>query len=394
MKYYLIAGEASGDMHASLIMRALAGRDPQADFRFWGGDMMASVGGCKVHDYRDTALMGFVEVVSKAGRLARNLALCKADLISWQPDVVILVDYPGFNLKIARSAHKAGLKVCYYIAPKVWASREGRVRVLRKYVDRLFVIFPFEVEWFRERGIDPVYEGNPLIDNIESALEDAPSKADFCCNNGLDPDRPVISLLAGSRVQEIAFLAPRYVRLAALLESDSRYAALKNAQLVLAAAPSVPGEVYESHFGASPIKVVYGQTYQLLKISDAAAVASGTASLEAAVIGTPQVVCYGTNPLTYRIARAIMKVKYVSLANLILDRLIFKELLQDGCTAESIAAELQRLTTDAGCRSRMLSDYAEVRTAMGGNAAAGRIADVIFRLSAPDRDGSCSPIPD
>lgn len=378
MKYYLIAGEASGDMHGSLLMKALAERDPEAEFRFWGGGMMEAAGGTKVRDYRDTAVMGVVELAAKAGRLKRNLAFCKADILAWRPDVLILIDYPGFNLKMARFAHNNGFKVFYYIAPKVWATREGRLEKLRRYVDALFVIFPFEVEWFRQRGIGPVYEGNPLIDSIDASLESAPSKADFCARNGLDPQRPLLALLAGSRLQEIKYLAPRFVRLAALLSGDGRYAALKDAQLVLAAAPGIPREVYESHFGASAIRVVYDQTYHLLKNSDAALVASGTASLETALIGTPQVVCYGMNPLTFKLVMAMLKVRYVSLANLILDKLIFKELLQNDCNPEAMAGELLRLAEDSDCRSRMLADYAQVRAALGGSGAAGRLADEIY----------------
>lgn len=378
MKYYLIVGEASGDMHGSLLMKALSERDPEAEFRFWGGGMMEAAGGTKVRDYRDTAVMGVVELAAKAGRLKRNLAFCKADILAWRPDVLILIDYPGFNLKMARFAHNNGFKVFYYIAPKVWATREGRLEKLRRYVDALFVIFPFEVEWFRQRGIEPVYEGNPLIDSIDASLESAPSKEDFCARNGLDPQRPLLALLAGSRLQEIKYLAPRFVRLAALLDGDGRYAALKDAQLVLAAAPGIPREVYESHFGASAIRVVYDQTYHLLKYSDAALVASGTASLETALIGTPQVVCYGMNPLTFKLAMAMLKVRYVSLANLILDKLIFKELLQNDCNPEAMAGELLRLSEDSDCRSRMLADYAQVRAALGGSGAAGRIAAQIY----------------
>ena len=378
MKYYLIAGEASGDMHGSLLMKALAERDPEAEFRFWGGGMMEAAGGTKVRDYRDTAVMGVVELAAKAGRLKRNLAFCKADILAWRPDVLILIDYPGFNLKMARFAHNNGFKVFYYIAPKVWATREGRLEKLRRYVDALFVIFPFEVEWFRQRGIEPVYEGNPLIDSIDASLASAPSKADFCAGNGLDPQRPLLALLAGSRLQEIKYLAPRFVRLAALLSGDGRYAALKDAQLVLAAAPGIPREVYESHFGASAIRVVYDQTYHLLKNSDAALVASGTVSLETALIGTPQVVCYGMNPLTFKLAMAMLKVRYVSLANLILDKLIFRELLQNDCNPEAMAGELLRLAEDSDCRSRMLADYAQVRAALGGSGAAGRIAAQIY----------------
>ncbi|MBQ7253959.1 MAG: lipid-A-disaccharide synthase [Bacteroidales bacterium] len=404
MKYYLIAGEASGDLHGSLLMRALAARDPQAQFRFRGGEKMAAVGGEMAHDYRDTAVMGIVEVLAKAGEVRRNLAACKADIERWRPDVVILIDYPGFNLKIARFAHGRGFKVFYYIAPKVWASREGRLKQLRQYVDRLFVIFPFEVDWFCSRGLEPVYEGNPLVDYIDEVLAAAPSREAFLLGNGLD-SRPVIALLPGSRMQEIKFLAPRFKALA----SDARFA---GCQFVIAGAPGVDAAVYQQFFGNGDgtsvagsnceadnpngagcsgegcnasgairpglsIPVIYGQTYQLLKHSAAAAVASGTASFEAAVIGTPQVVCYGMNPLTWRIAISILKVPYVSLANLIMGRLIFKELLQDACTPAAVADELLRLASDADYRDGMLQQYASLRQRIGASGSATRIADAI-----------------
>ena len=379
MKYYLIAGEASGDLHASLLMRALAERDPQAQFRFWGGEKMAAVGGVKVHDYRETAVMGVVEVLRKAGTVRRNLAACKADIDAYRPDLLILVDYPGFNLKIAEFAHGRGIRVYYYIAPKVWASREGRIEKLRRHVDRLYVIFPFEVEYFRSHGIEPVYQGNPLVDHIDTVLAAAPSREEFLRANGLD-SRPVIALLAGSRLQEIKFLAPRFRQLA----SDARFAAC---QFVIAGAPGVETTVYEKYFGGtepqeSPIRVVYGQTYQLLHHSAAAAVASGTASFEAAVIGTPQVVCYGMNPLTWHIAISILKVPYVSLANLIMGRLIFKELLQDACTPEAIAGELARLTCDADYRGEMQHQYTLLRQKLGPAGAATRLANDIIQKAA------------
>ena len=375
MKYYLIAGEASGDMHASLLMQGLAQRDPQADFRFWGGDKMEAVyretvasgragDGGKVRDYRDTAVMGIVEVIAKAGRIRSNLAMCKTDILAWCPDAVILIDYPGFNLKIARFVHDAGFKVFYYIAPKVWASRERRVEKLRRYVDKLFVIFPFEVEWFRARGIEPVYEGNPLVDSIEAALPAAPSREEFLRANGLE-DKPLIALLPGSRLQEIKFLAPRFMAAAATLSG-------RGFQPVVAAAPGIAADIYEARFPGIP--VIRNQTYHLLKHSAAAAIASGTASLEAAIIGTPQVVCYGMNPLSFKIAISILKVPYVSLANLIANKLIFKELLQDKCTPEAISEELLRLTVDADYRAAMLADYAAVRQSLGTPGAASRIA--------------------
>ena len=369
MKYYMIAGEASGDLHGSLLMEALAALDPKADFRFWGGEKMESVGGTKVRDYRDTAVMGIVEVLAKAATVRRNLAFCKADIASYRPDIVILIDYPGFNLKIARYAHEQGFKVFYYIAPKVWASRERRVEQLRKYVDRLFVVFPFEVEYFRSKGIEPVYEGNPLVDHIDSLLASAPSKEEFLRNNNL-PDKPVIALLAGSRVQEIKFLAPRFRKIA----TDERFAGY---QFVIAGAPGLEPAVYEKYFGEA-LPVIYGQTYELLRYSEATAVASGTASFEAAVIGTPQVVCYGMNPISFKIAISILKVPYISLANLIMGRLIFKELLQDDCSADAIASEVARLTTDCGYRSEMIQQYSRFRQKFSATGSASRLADAIY----------------
>ena len=364
MKYYLIAGEASGDLHGSLLMRALSARDPQAQFRFRGGEKMAAAGGEMVHDYRGTAVMGIVEVISKAGELRRDIAACEADIERWRPDIVILIDYPGFNLKIARFAHERGFKVFYYIAPKVWASREWRVKQLRRYVDRLFVIFPFEVEWFRSRGIEPVYEGNPLVDYIDEVLAAAPSGEEFLQRNGLD-SRPVVALLPGSRLQEIKFLAPRFRQLSV----DPRFA---GHQFVIAAAPGIDPEVYQAHFPA--LKVVSGNTYPLLKHATAAVISSGTASFETAVIGIPQVVCYGMNPLTWHIAISILKVPYISLANLIMGRPIFKELLQERCTAASIADELDSLTGNASRRAEMLHQYSLLRERLGEKGAAERIA--------------------
>ncbi len=374
MRYYIITGEASGELHGSLLMKGLLRGDADAQIRFWGGDKMAAVGGEKARDYRETAVMGLVEVLSKAGSVRRNLAFCKADILSWKPDVVILIDYPGFNLKIARFAHEHSIKVFYYIAPKVWASREKRVEKLRSYVDRLFVIFPFEVEYFRSKGIEPVYEGNPLLDCVDATLAAAPPRAEFFAACGLE-DRPTVALLAGSRMQEIKFLAPRMIAFAKLLASRQ-----DAPQLALAAAPGIDREVYERYFGGSGIKVVYDRTYPLLKYSDFAVVASGTASLETALIGTPQVVCYGMNPITCLIARMIMKVKYISLANLILDKWIFNELLQERCTAENIAAEMDRLMAGGADRSAMLADYSRLREALGSGGAADRFAARMIEL--------------
>ncbi len=355
-------------MHASLLMKGLAECDPQADFRFWGGGEMEAVGGYKVCDYRDTAVMGVAEVLAKAGRIRRNLAFCKKDLLRYAPDALILIDYPGFNLKIARFAHSHGLRVFYYIAPKVWASRESRIEQIRRYVDRLYVIFPFEVEYFRSKGIKPVYEGNPLIDSVDRALASAPGREEFLSANSLDP-RPLIALLPGSRMHEIKYLAPRFMEVAAMGE-------MAGFQFAVAAAPGIDREVYGKYFPGIP--TVENQTLALLKHSAAAAVASGTASLEAALTGTPQVVCYGMTPVSYHLAIAFLKVRFVSLVNLILDKPVIKELLQQRCTATAIAAELLRLAGDTAYKEEMLAGYARVRHSLGHTGSASRLARSLY----------------
>jgi len=359
MKYYIIAGEASGDLHASNLMRGLLACDPSCEFRFWGGDAMAAVGGELVRHYRDTAVMGVVEVLSKLPELLSNLSFCKRDLLDWGPDAVILVDYPGFNLKIARFARPRGFRVYYYIAPKVWAHKAFRVKRLKRDVDALYCIFPFEPDWFRARGIEARYFGNPLSDSI-----------------GQWPFRPLggtrIALLPGSRAAELKFMMPRLVALERLLAADPRFAGYR---LAVAGAPSMRPEDYREYLPAgSKIEVIPGRTYDLLKDSDAAVICSGTASLEAALIGTPQVVCYGFNPLTWRIARLTVKVRYASLVNLILGREAVPELLQEAASPEMIFKELESILTDAPRRARMVEEYESLKETLGGAGASGRIA--------------------
>lgn len=360
MKYYLIAGEASGDLHGAALMEALAQCDSSATFRFWGGELMAAQGGELVRDYRDAAVMGFVEVLRKAGSLRRNLAFCKADIELWRPDAVILIDYPGFNLRIAESASRKGFKVFWYIAPKVWASRERRVRKLRKYVDRLFVILPFEQEYFRKHGIDAVYVGNPLVDAVAGS---------DTSRDGL-PDKPYIALLPGSRKSEISYTMPVFMKLEKLLAE----AGLKDFGLVIAAAPSLGDEQYEAYMSGSAAKLVRGQTHSVLKHSAAAVVDSGTASLEAALLGAPQVVVYGMNALTFMLVRLMLKTKYVSLVNIISGRKVVGELLQDNCRADKILEVLRPLLEDSPSRSAMLEDYAKLKEVLGEGGASLRAA--------------------
>ena len=312
MKYYIIAGEASGDLHGSNLMRGLLAHDPSCEIRFWGGDRMAAVGGTLVRDYRDNAVMGLVEVIGRLGSILSNLRFCKQDILGWKPDAVILIDYPGFNLKIARFAHEHGFKVFYYIPPKVWARGEGRIRLLKKYVDRTFIIFPFEVPYFEAKGVSAVYNGNPLVDNIAATPSVNMTREEFLRSHSLTDDgRELIALLAGSRKMEVDYLLPR-----------------------LAAAPSIDRSYYDRYLHGNPdIDIIYGDTYGVLCHSAAAAISSGTASLEAAVIGTPQVVCYGMNPITYAIARMVVRSDYDDM----------RALLGEKDSARRTAADIERL---------------------------------------------------
>ena len=376
MRYYIVAGEASGDLHGSNLMKGLYKEDPKASVRFWGGPLMDAVhkaneeGEGLVEDYRAGAVMGLVEVIRKGRALLRRLDRCKNDILAWQPDVVVLIDYPGFNLKVAEFAHKAGYKVYYYIAPKVWGTREGRVKKLRAWVDKLFIVFPFEKAYFERQGLPYVYAGNPLVDAIENSPALSESREAFLQRTGL-PDGPSIALLAGSRSMEIGQMMPVFMRLA-----DTWHAAHPEYVFVVAAAPSRSMKDYEKYLGdrSEYVKVVFGETYGVLRHARAAVINSGTASLEAALIGTPQVVGYRMNPLTAAVAKRIIKVKYVSLGNLILDRYSFKELLQERFTVPRLTAELERLTTDEEYRARMQADYTEIRTLLGGSGASEAVA--------------------
>ena len=376
MKYYIVAGEASGDLHGSNLMKGLYKEDPKAKIRFWGGPMMDEVfhaheahGEGLVEDYRAGAVMGVVEVLKKGPSLLRRVSRCKEDIASWNPDVVILIDYPGFNFKVAEYAHNAGFTVYYYIAPKVWATREGRVKKLRAWVDKLFIVFPFEKEFFSNRGLQYVYAGNPLVDAIENSPALRESREAFLQRTGL-PDKPSIALLAGSRSMEIGQMMPVFMQLA-----DVWHASHPDDVFVVAAAPSRSMKDYEEYIGPRDfVKVVFGETYGAIRHAKAAVINSGTASLEAALIGTPQVVGYRVNALTAFIARRLIKVKYISLGNLILDRLAFRELWQEHFTVPNLVQEVTRLTEDETYRASMQADYAEIRKLLGGSGASEAVA--------------------
>ena len=506
MKYYIIAGEASGDLHGSNLVKGLLEKDPSAQIRAWGGELMRQAGAEVVKDYRENSIMGFVEVVANIGKILGNMKECCKDILAFNPDVVILIDYPGFNMKIAKFAKKHGLKVFYYIAPKVWAWKERRVHKIKRYVDKLFIIFPFEVEYFRKWGIETVYRGNPLLDSVCNFSHAGESRAAFeartspkrqviCTTAAASTEAtasaaaapaaagataagataagataaagasatgasatgataatspttasspttepattaaepttaaaepttaaamPIIAALAGSRKMETSFLLPRIVRTAL---------AMPQYRFIIAAAPSMEPEYLKkiiqkelaaagapagtsqagsnktqscishtqagiSHTqagscntqagscntqaGSCNIEIMYGETYAVLQQSVAAIISSGTASLEAALLKTPQVVCYGGNPISFYIAKAVVKLKYISLANLILDKLIFKEILQNDCTPANISAELEALINQKTYRDAMLADYDKVHQLLGGGGASGRIAEAMI----------------
>ena len=368
MKYYLIAGEASGDLHGSNLMKGLFAEDTEADIRFWGGGMMEAVGGTKVRDYKATAVMGLTDVLASLGKISRNLKDCKADILAWRPDVVILIDYPGFNMKIARFCHEHGIRVFYYIAPKTWASREGRNRKLKAWVDRLFIVFPFEIPYFESRGIPFIYKGNPLIDAVDNHEYARPVPEKY------------IAILAGSRKGEISHTMPNAMKMADDLHALPQYADYK---FIVAGAPARSADDYTKYVAGRPyVEVMFSRTYDILRFADAALLNSGTASLEAALIGTPQVVCWSTSFITAFLAKYALHVldhiKFISLGNLILDKLAFRELIQYDYTSDEAGAEIRRLIEDPAYREGMKADYAEIRRRLGGSGASRAVAKAMI----------------
>ncbi len=382
MKYYIIAGEASGDLHGSNLMRGLYQEDPAADIRFWGGDLMNEVykehqdGVGLVQDYKDGAIIGFIQVALKARSYFEKFKRCFADISSWNPDVVILIDYPGFNFRVAEWAHNKGFKVYYYIAPKVWASREGRIKKLKAFVDKLFIVFPFEIPYFTKKGIDFIYKGNPLIDAIDNSVALKESREEFLRKNSL-PDSPVIALMAGSRTGEISSMMPVFMEFADKMHALHEYA---DYQFIVAAAPSRSMSDYSKYVSGREayVKVVFGQSYAVLRHAVAAVVNSGTASLETALIGTPQVVAYKGAAINFVIAKQIIKIRFISLGNLILNRTCFRELLQFYFTPDNVLQEVLRMIEDTEYRENMLAGYQEIRNALGGRGASAAVAKAMI----------------
>lgn len=364
MKYYIIAGEASGDLHASNLMRELKNLDYSAIFRCWGGDLMESQGGLIVKHYRDLAFMGFLEVILNLRTIAKNLSFCKKDILEFKPDVLILVDYPGFNLRIAEFAHQQGIRVFYYISPQVWAWKKSRVKTIKKVVDKMFVILPFEKEFYKKYNYDVDFVGHPLIDALNQELDILPSHQQFLQSNKLD-NKPIIALLPGSRKQEIATILKIMIK---VIPQFTGY------QFVIAGAPSIPVDFYKSAVADSGIKIIFGQTHNLLRNSEAALVTSGTATLETALLKVPQVVCYKGNPVSFEIARRIVDVKYISLVNLIADQKIVQELVQYDLTPEKLSFELNKILKNKESRSEILEGYDKLEKILGGTGASAKTA--------------------
>ncbi len=369
-RYYIIAGEASGDVHAANLMKRLKARDKNALFRFWGGDRMAREGGEPVRHIDELSFMGFWEVLVNIRPILRNLRFCKQDIVSWKPDVLILVDYPGFNLRIAEYAHKRGIRVIYYISPMIWAWKQSRIKKIKRSVDRMLVIVPFEKDFYASLNYDVSFPGSPLLDEI-APVRNNPEYAVFRKANNLS-DKPIVALLPGSRKQEIS---RKLGTMAAMAEFFPDY------QFVVAAVSAHDKEFYMQFAGNAGISLVYDQTYALLANAGAALVASGTATLETALFNVPQVVCYRAGKISYAIARWLVKVRYISLVNLIMDKPVVREMIQDGFNREALRGELEKLLYDTGYRKRMQEDYRQLETKLGGEGASDRAAREIIEFT-------------
>jgi len=366
MRYFLIAGEASGDLLASQLMRGILNNEPSAEFEYWGGDAMAEIApGLKQH-YKDIAIMGFLEVLLKIREIKGNINRCKSHILNFKPDVLILVDYPGFNMRMAKFGKENGIKTCYYIAPKIWAWNEARGKKLEKYVDLLLLIFPFEANYFKKWKVKSVYVGNPLVEQLKQLASDP----DFYTRNKLNKDKPLIALLPGSRKQEVKIMLP------IMLSAANHY---PEYQFIIAGAPGLSMEFYAPYLDKQK-SLVFGETHQILKHAIAAVVCSGTASLETAILGIPQVCVYAANPITYAIAKRVVKVKYASLVNLNLDKLVVVELIQKNLSPERILQELKYILPGGLKHKTLLQDYDVLNELFGNEDAANKAAKEIAKL--------------
>ncbi len=374
MRYFIIAGEPSGDMHGSRVIRGLKREDSCAEFKFWGGDMMATEGGGDnlLHHYRDSSFFGIIDVVQNLRTISRQIEECKRDISNFKPDVVILIDYPGFNMKIAKWCKPRGIKTYYYIAPKTWASREGRVKSMLKYIDELFVIFPFEVEYFKGKGFaEPHFEGNPTVDALHDAQWQIVSREEFLKSNAELDNRPIVALLAGSRASEIKAILP-------IMEGVAK--AFPSYQFVIAGVDWLDKELYAKALQTENIKLITSQTYTLVTHAEAAIVTSGTATLETALLGTPEVVLYRI-PLLFKWLKPLfLKIPYISLVNINLGRWSVKELLQCNSNPQDAIEALREILITGDQRERMLSDFEELRTIIREEGASDRFAKRIYNL--------------
>ena len=366
MKFYIIAGEASGDLHASNLVAEIKKKDKKAEFRGFGGDLMKAQGVELVKHYRTMAYMGFVEVAVNLRKVLGNIAQCKKDILEYQPDVVVLVDYPGFNLRIADFAHKKGFKVFYYISPQVWAWKRRRVQKIKKSVDKMLVILPFEEEFYKRYGVDVTFVGNPLLDEL--AKVGTGNRSIFLRRNSLGERREIIAMLPGSRRQEVKRTLP------VMLKAASHF---PDYQFVIAGVSSLDKSLYKDIMGNSDVFFVENQTYDLLLNSSAALVTSGTATLETALLSVPEVVCYKATNFSYRLAKWMIKVKFISLVNLIMDREVVKELIQGDLNEDNLVKELDQLLHNGKRQRQLLEDYEELKDKLGNVGASEKAAEVI-----------------
>lgn len=367
-KIYIIAGEASGDLHGANLMKALKAEDPSVQFRFWGGDKMLQQDTHIVKHIRDLAFMGFVEVLSNLKTIIRNIAFCKKDIDVFQPDALVLIDYPGFNLRIAEWAKAKGITVVYYISPQVWAWKQSRVHKIKRFVDKMYVILPFEKAFYKQFDFDVAYFGHPLLDAIEEYKNNAPSRHAFLTKHGLS-DKPILAILPGSRKQEIS------VKLPIMLEALKDFT---NYQLIVAGAPSLDPSFYLP-YATENVHTIFGETYAILSSAEAAVVTSGTATLETALLGIPEVVCYKGSAISYRIAKRLIKIKYISLVNLIMDQLVVKELIQDDCSPENIRQEVLKITRGGAGREAMLKSYEVMKQKLGDEGVSKKVAHSLLK---------------
>ena len=371
MKYYIIAGEPSGDLHGSNLMRGLQAEDSEAQFRFWGGDKMAEVGGAEnlAKHYRELSFFGIVQVLRNLKTIFGQIDECKRDIEAYNPDVVILIDYPSFNMRIAEWAKKRGTKVYYYIAPKVWAWKEWRVKEIRKYVDRLYTIFPFETDYFRSKGIEPVFCGNPLCDSIAQYKAQMGSREEFIQAEKLD-ERPIVALLAGSRRSEIK---DNLADMVAISQNFPAY------QFVVAAVPWIEKELYDKMLAGTGVKVVRNKTYDTLIYAEAAIVTSGTATLETALMNTPEIVLYHIPKLYEWLRPIVLKIPFISLVNINLGRECVREIVVNKIDVKAVSEELRSILEGGSKRAKMLEDFAELQAMMGGEGSSHRVAEDIVK---------------